>query len=49
MILISPGTPDFSDIVDVLRPSHEELDDYGEKKEDFIVMCSFDTRNCSAE
>ena len=47
--LILSETPDYSDLVDILRPSTEELDDYGEVARRFIALCSFDKRECYPE
>ncbi len=40
-------TNDYSDLVEVLRPSQEDLDLYGHQADDFIIQCSFDKKNCS--
>ena len=40
-------TPDFSDLVDVLKPTAQEIIEYGHQAEEFIVQCSFDKRNCT--
>ena len=40
-------TNDFSDLIDVLKPSKEDLDAYGHQAADFILQCSFDKINCS--
>jgi hypothetical protein len=40
-------TEDYSDLVDVLKPTKEDLDAYGHQASDFILQCSFDKTNCS--
>ena len=40
-------TSDYSDLVDVLKPSQEELDRNGHQAKDLIRQCSFDKGNCS--
>ena len=41
------STDDYSDLIDVLKPTQEELDMYGHSASDFIAQCSFDKKNCS--
>lgn len=38
---------DYSDLFQLLKPTSEDLERYGHQPNDFIVQCSFDTRNCS--
>ena len=45
--LIKSTTLDLSDLVDLLKPSVNELDEYSNPPEEFIVSCSFDKKNCS--
>lgn len=46
--LMSQSTSsDYSDIFQLLKPTSEDLLKYGHQPEDFIVQCSFDTKNCS--
>ncbi|KAK2157086.1 hypothetical protein LSH36_199g03027 [Paralvinella palmiformis] len=40
-------TSDYSDLIDVLKPSREDLDAYGHQASDFILQCSFNKMNCS--
>ena len=40
-------TSDLSDLVDVLRPTESDLENFGTIPEEFILQCSFDKRNCS--
>ena len=40
-------TQDYSDLIDVLKPTKEDLDAYGHQGSDFILQCSFDKTNCS--
>ena len=40
-------TDDYSDLVDVLKPTAEDLDLYGHQPDIFIIHCSFDKKNCS--
>lgn len=41
------STLDLSDLVDILKPSIEDLDRFGYQPEELIVSCSFDKTNCS--
>ena len=41
-------TNDYTDLQDVLRPSHSDYDRMGHQKEDFIAQCSFDRADCNA-
>ena len=45
--LIKSTTLDLSDLVDLLKPSVNDLDEYSTQPEEFIVSCSFDKKNCS--
>lgn len=38
---------DFSDILDVINPTAEELELYGHEPDDFIIQCTFDKRMCN--
>jgi hypothetical protein len=40
-------TQDYSDLVPLLKPSSEELYEYGTMVDDFILQCSFDHANCT--
>ena len=40
-------TSDYSDMLDLLKPTSEDLEKYGHKAKDFIIQCSMDSRNCS--
>ena len=45
--LIKSTTLDLSDLVDLLKPSVNDLDEYSNPPEEFTVSCSFDKKNCS--
>ncbi|XP_054755872.2 amiloride-sensitive sodium channel subunit gamma-like [Lytechinus pictus] len=38
---------DFSDLLDVINPTRQELEDMGHQAEDFILQCTFDRRPCN--
>ena len=38
-----------SDLVDLLKPTEGDLDDYGYSAEDLIIQCSFDKEACTTE
>ncbi|XP_001199295.4 degenerin deg-1 [Strongylocentrotus purpuratus] len=38
---------DFSDLLDVINPTREELEIMGHQAEDFILQCTFDRRPCN--
>ncbi|XP_030832762.1 amiloride-sensitive sodium channel subunit alpha [Strongylocentrotus purpuratus] len=38
---------DYSDFLNVINPTKEELEQYGHQLEDFIVQCTFDRRPCN--
>ncbi|XP_071488689.1 epithelial sodium channel subunit alpha-like [Diadema antillarum] len=38
---------DFSDLLDVVNPTRQELEDYGHQAKDFILQCTFDRRDCN--
>lgn len=40
-------TSDYSDMLDLLKPTTEDLVKYGHKAKDFIIQCSMDSKNCS--
>jgi hypothetical protein len=40
-------TADYSDLFQLQKPTVEDLDRFGHQPKDFIIQCSFDTRNCS--
>ena len=40
-------TNDLSDLVDLYKPNMTELELYGTKAKEFILMCSFDKKNCT--
>ncbi|XP_071493525.1 epithelial sodium channel subunit gamma-like [Diadema antillarum] len=41
--------PDFSDLQDYVKPTREELDEYGQPGVDLIRQCTFDMEPCSFE
>ncbi|XP_041464797.1 degenerin deg-1-like [Lytechinus variegatus] len=43
----SSTASDFSDFQAVVRPTIEELREYGHQAKDFILQCTFDTQPCS--
>ena len=45
--LVNAKTSDYTDLQDVLRPSHREYDHMGHQKEGFIAQCSFDREDCN--
>ena len=45
--LTKSKTIDLSDLVDILKPTVDDLDLYGYTAEELIVSCSFDKKNCS--
>lgn len=47
LLMEASQTEDYSDLVEVLKPTKEDLDKYGHQAEDFILQCSFDKQNCS--
>ncbi|XP_064651985.1 degenerin unc-8-like [Lineus longissimus] len=40
-------TSDYSDVMDTLRPTREELRNYGHQGKDMMIQCSFDKNTCS--
>ena len=38
---------DFSDLLDVVNPTREELQELGHQAEDFILQCTFDRKACN--
>ena len=38
---------DFSDIIDVINPTEQELAELGHQAKDFIIQCTFDKRSCN--
>ena len=42
-------TSDFSDLRSIVKPTREELLEYGHQAKDFILQCTYDTVSCSYE
>ena len=38
---------DYSDLIDVINPTSDELAEYGHQLEDFVLQCTFDRRQCN--
>lgn len=38
---------DFSDMIEVINPTWEELEEYGHEASKFILQCTFDKRKCN--
>ena len=38
---------DFSDLVDVVNPTREELETLGHQADNFILQCTFDKKKCN--
>lgn len=45
--MLMSQTQDYSDLVALLKPSSDDLNQYGIMAEDFILQCSYDHGNCS--
>ena len=38
---------DYSDLIDVVNPTREELAEFGHQLDDFVLQCTFDRRQCN--
>ena len=39
--------PDYSDLVDVLELSGDQVANFGHQKEDFILQCTYEQKKCN--